>query len=237
MALAEAVNCPSYLYEQWKQASGDSYFIHIISSWAPRKTHYQIREQFILGEILKIREREKPDLVVVSIHWGKEYQSEPLGANRKLAKELFESGADLIIGHHPHVLGPVEFYRTEDGRLGTVIYSLGNFISGMASAYHADKHSIGYGDKRDSVLFKVTFPRSRLGLFSFFVPRFLPPYLAEIRALWMVNRRSSARQMYIAPIADELERETKPEMRKMLQTRKERIQSFYPRFLWENPSE
>ncbi len=63
------------------------------------------------------------DAVVVTVHWGIERDTCPSEAQRVLARELLAAGADAVIGHHPHVLQPVEF---TDGRL--VAYSLGNLV-------------------------------------------------------------------------------------------------------------
>jgi poly-gamma-glutamate synthesis protein (capsule biosynthesis protein) len=69
------------------------------------------------------------DLVVVSIHWGEEYATEPSAWQRRVAAELVEAGADIILGHHPHVLQPIESIPALDGRAGLVAFSLGNFVS------------------------------------------------------------------------------------------------------------
>lgn len=76
-------------------------------------------------EIVKdLREARKwADVVVVSFHWGWEYSDHPDGETRNLAHRVAEGGADLIIGHHPHVIQGVEWYK---GSL--ICYSLGNFI-------------------------------------------------------------------------------------------------------------
>ena len=68
--------------------------------------------------------RELADVVVVSCHWGVEYTHTPTDGQRALAKKLAQWGADIVIGHHPHVIQPYEWL---DGTL--VIYSLGNFVS------------------------------------------------------------------------------------------------------------
>ena len=69
------------------------------------------------------RARHNADLVIVHMHWGEEYNSTITAAERDLARSMVDLGADIIIGHHPHVLKPVEIYN------GAVIfYSLGNFI-------------------------------------------------------------------------------------------------------------
>lgn len=66
---------------------------------------------------------EKAVLVIVSLHWGGEYQAAPSLRQRSIAQSLARAGADLIVGHGPHVLQPVE-------RVGKtlVAYSLGNLL-------------------------------------------------------------------------------------------------------------
>ena len=65
----------------------------------------------------------KADAVVVAVHWGIERDTCPNGEQRLLAQQLLDAGADAVIGHHPHVLQPVEVVG---GKL--VAYSLGNFV-------------------------------------------------------------------------------------------------------------
>lgn len=72
---------------------------------------------------------KQSDFVIVYPHWGEEYESYPNEYQIELAHYMLECGADLIIGNHPHVIEPKEFYRTKDGRDGIIYYSLGNFIS------------------------------------------------------------------------------------------------------------
>ena len=67
--------------------------------------------------------KEWADIVIVSFHWGWEYSDHPDAETRKLAHLAIESGASLIIGHHPHVIQGVEVYKD-----GLICYSLGNFI-------------------------------------------------------------------------------------------------------------
>ncbi|MCR4261025.1 MAG: CapA family protein [Candidatus Colwellbacteria bacterium] len=62
-------------------------------------------------------------LVVVSLHWGDEYQTVANGGQEEIARGLIDAGADLIVGHHPHVVQQLEKYRE-----GWVAYSLGNFV-------------------------------------------------------------------------------------------------------------
>lgn len=65
----------------------------------------------------------KIDILIVSLHWGNEYQKEPRDWQTALARQIIEAGARVIIGHHPHIVQPAEKY----GR-GLIFYSLGNFV-------------------------------------------------------------------------------------------------------------
>ncbi|MFC6040687.1 CapA family protein [Paenisporosarcina macmurdoensis] len=69
------------------------------------------------------------DVVVVSMHWGIEYESVPNQTQLDLANELSTMGVDIIIGHHPHVLQPMDWIERADGSRTFVMYSLGNFLS------------------------------------------------------------------------------------------------------------
>ena len=72
---------------------------------------------------------EISDMVIVNIHWGEEYTHTPTDRQKELAQKLADWGADIIVGTHPHVIQPVEYVKSADGRDVLVIYSLGNFIS------------------------------------------------------------------------------------------------------------
>lgn len=73
------------------------------------------------------------DLVIVSMHWGRETHLTHASYQTKYAREIIKAGADVIWGHHPHVLQPVQFY---DGK--PVFYSTGNFTFGTMSAVDPD---------------------------------------------------------------------------------------------------
>jgi poly-gamma-glutamate synthesis protein (capsule biosynthesis protein) len=63
------------------------------------------------------------DVVIVMFHFGAEGSTQPIAAQRELARAAVDSGADLVIGSHPHVLQEVEVYGA-----GLIAYSLGNFV-------------------------------------------------------------------------------------------------------------
>ncbi|MFJ1118761.1 CapA family protein [Bacillus thuringiensis] len=63
------------------------------------------------------------DIVIVNVHWGEEYDTEANPRQKSLAKAMVDAGADIIIGHHPHVLQSFEIYKNS-----IIFYSLGNFV-------------------------------------------------------------------------------------------------------------
>ena len=88
-----------------------------------------IDEDKIRADLAAIR--PECDYLIVSMHWGNEYQTTESSYQNQLAQLLCDGGADLIIGTHPHVLQPMEWLEREDGHRTLCIYSLGNFISGQ----------------------------------------------------------------------------------------------------------
>ena len=65
----------------------------------------------------------KVDVVIVSMHNGVEYRNRPSESQIGFARAAIDSGATLVVGHHPHVVQPFESYRQ-----GLIFYSLGNFV-------------------------------------------------------------------------------------------------------------
>jgi poly-gamma-glutamate synthesis protein (capsule biosynthesis protein) len=89
--------------------------------------------------------RQAGDWVIVSIHWGMEYQGGASERQKMLAQQFAEAGAALVWGHHPHVLQPVEWVETSQGKT-LVLYSLGNALFDQG----------GLADTRQSALAMVT---------------------------------------------------------------------------------
>ena len=71
------------------------------------------------------------DAIIVTPHWGVEYNHSPESQEKNLAHDMLNAGATAVFGGHPHVVQPWEKYVTTDGREGFIIYSLGNFVSGQ----------------------------------------------------------------------------------------------------------
>ena len=72
--------------------------------------------------------KDQVDVILVSMHWGVEDTNTPTESQRQIADYLSSLGVNMIIGHHPHVVQPVEYVNDT-----LVIYSLGNFISNQLS--------------------------------------------------------------------------------------------------------
>ena len=103
------------------------------------------------------------DALLVSVHWGTEYQHTPRAEDRLLARQLLDAGALALIGHHPHVLQPVESYRTPSGRDTLVAFSLGNLLANQDWHYVHGAQAEARGRKRDSLLLRLTLERTRPG--------------------------------------------------------------------------
>jgi len=88
------------------------------------KSKYCVQD--LLQEIKELKTKDTNLYVIVTPHWGTEYTSSPDDFQKQTAHQLIEAGADLIIGHHPHVVQAIEEYQ---GKL--IFYSLGNFVFDM----------------------------------------------------------------------------------------------------------
>lgn len=93
----------------------------------------EVNKEKIKDEIKQAK--EAADVVVMSIHWGQEYVRFPNQNQIDLAHFFISEGVDIVFGHHPHVLQPIEWIEAENGESGLVVYSLGNFLSGQMWDY------------------------------------------------------------------------------------------------------
>ncbi len=98
---------------------------YLVNLWND-ETNYEGYKEKVLSDINNLR--DKVDILMVAMHWGREYIFEPTNLVKETAKFLADNGVDIIIGTHPHVIEPVEFIGDT-----LVIYSLGNFISAQNS--------------------------------------------------------------------------------------------------------
>ncbi len=83
-------------------------------------TAFMRKEKMV--EMVKLA-KEKADFVIISMHSGTEYTDKPNQSQINFARTAIDAGAELVIGHHPHVVQPIEKYNGK-----YILYSLGNFI-------------------------------------------------------------------------------------------------------------
>lgn len=91
--------------------------------------------------------KEKVDFLIVSLHWGVQLADYPSENDAAIAKELIDNGADCIMGHHPHVLQGIEFYKDRP-----IVYSLGNFIFGTKSERTAQTMIFNMEINKDGIM-------------------------------------------------------------------------------------
>lgn len=140
--------------------------------------------------------RKQADAVIVSIHWGIEDHHEPTPRQQEAAASLVAAGADVILGHHPHVLQPVAWVYA-GGRKGIAAYSLGNFISNQDRVYRATDNPV-LGDERDGLLLRLVLRKA---------PGGVEIVSAEGDPLWCENNwrdRKAGRAIRTVRIADAL---------------------------------
>lgn len=87
-----------------------------------------LEEERVTADLQKAE--EEADFVIVCPHWGTEYMLEPTAEQKRWTALFWENGADLVIGTHPHVIEPVEWYDGGEEEAGMLVYySLGNFVN------------------------------------------------------------------------------------------------------------
>jgi poly-gamma-glutamate synthesis protein (capsule biosynthesis protein) len=114
--------------------------------------------------------RESTDVVVVSFHGGVEYAPESSARTREFAREALAGGADIVLGHHPHI--PYGVYA-EGGKWA--VHSLGNFVFMQPDRYWTRfSFAISFDILRDATGTRIRSLRA-LPLRAGFQPEFLPP--------------------------------------------------------------
>lgn len=117
------------------------------------------------------------ELLIVSVHWGHEYEKRPTERQQTVARAAIDAGADLIIGHHPHTLQGVGRYRG-----APILYSCGNFVFDQRE-----------GERMESAVFYLTWHEEegwRIRMAPVWIPhrRCGPIYPGEERAAAIINR-------------------------------------------------
>jgi poly-gamma-glutamate synthesis protein (capsule biosynthesis protein) len=104
--------------------AGKSYLINLI-------------DENKIAEDINAARKSNADIVIVTFHFGTEYKRDPTDYQKDVVRKTIDAGADIIIGGHPHVIQPVDYFVTNGGKIDTgfVAYSLGNFISNQRWRY------------------------------------------------------------------------------------------------------
>lgn len=105
--------------------------------------HARLSSRFVAPELDLVRRQIEDcrargcDFVFASLHWGWEFEFFPRKRQRDAAHSLIEMGADSVLAHHPHVIQPVEYYRTErdPDRIAVIAYSLGSLTWGFTAPH------------------------------------------------------------------------------------------------------
>lgn len=93
-----------------------------------------INDEDIKAQIAKAK--EVTDFTVISLHWGNEGAFSPSSEQKRIAQLIADCGGDVILGHHPHVIQPVEWLYGAGGNKTLCVYSLGNFAAEQAYDYN-----------------------------------------------------------------------------------------------------
>ena len=138
------------------------------------------------------------DLFVLAYHGGVEYYTEPVRRKTELFSSLAKAGVDVIWGHHPHVVQPVEVLQNGN-RSTVVMYSLGNFISGQGRIVDPDLPEEEWSYTGDSAIIQTAFS-FKDGV----------PVLLDIEAIPTANIMTTNREVVITPL-EELTHQAVPE--------------------------
>lgn len=148
------------------------------------------------------------ELVIASVHWGAEYWRTPHPEQVDSGRRIVAAGVDLLIGHHPHVLQPVERRRVADGRDTLIAYSLGNLLSNQGHEYVSGVRERD-GDTRDVAILRVTVTRADDGTLR----------IADASAVALWTERTAEGDIALVPAI----------------TRRERVSRALGAPLWEAP--
>ncbi len=96
------------------------------------------------------------DCVIVSMHWGNENDLQPTAEQKRLAKLIADSGADVIIGHHSHTIQPIEWIDGANGHRTLVTYSLGNFLHTQLNSINLVGGTVTFNIVKDASTGTVT---------------------------------------------------------------------------------
>ena len=114
--------------------AGSDYCVNLL--YTDYDTNYSTVARTAIANTVEEAKAKNPDLIVALVHWGSEYDKEITDSQRSIAKLLFDSGVNLIVGSHSHLVGPMELKNRVLSPFGGsfIAYSLGDFISSAESS-------------------------------------------------------------------------------------------------------
>jgi len=117
--------------------NGKEYYVNLVCL----HNHPKPNLSLLKNQIEDCKEK-KCDIIIASLHWGYEYEFFPRNEQVKIAHELIEDGVDVILGHHPHVVQPIELYRPNryPNKNAIIAYSLGNLTNPFSAPHLALSH-------------------------------------------------------------------------------------------------
>jgi hypothetical protein len=98
-------------------------------------TMVNIIDSTYILEAIKKAKSQGAQIIIPVMHWGNEYQRRESNYQEYWAQFLADNGADAIIGMHPHVVQPIKYILSNNGKKVPVAYSLGNFVSNQRERY------------------------------------------------------------------------------------------------------
>lgn len=103
----------------------------------PAPTIVNLIDQDLMRADLELAKTMNVDKIIVVTHWGSEYKLQPVQYQIDNGKFLFENGADIIVGSHPHVIEKMiwEKNKLDNNKEELIVYSLGNFVSNQRKRY------------------------------------------------------------------------------------------------------
>lgn len=136
--------------------------------------------------------KEISDIVIVSCHWGYEDTFNPNSEQKKYAELMTELEVDVVLGMHPHVIQPMEWKTASSGHKTLVVYSLGNFVSGMVAGKNMLAGMLSINIVRDAETAEVYID----------TPLFVPIVTHYVKKTRVASNDTGYRDFKIYPLID-----------------------------------
>ena len=163
----DIINNQKYLNGIKSQSANE--LLNVISSSSVEKAFETIKKEIDLMRL------EGAEFIVLSLHWGKEYDQKPTNYQKQLAQLLANEGVDLILGSHPHVVQPIEYVKSENSEKEClVVYSMGNIISNQR------EEEMGFKESENGIIPIITIEKDENNIVSvkdcYYIPTWVNKY-------------------------------------------------------------